>query len=247
MKQRIIYIGWDPREASAFAVARHSIRRHLTQPIPIRGLILDELVDQGFYTRPTKTKINGEGRIEMVDVLSARPDYDGRIATQHANARFLVPHLAKTGWALFMDGDMLVRGNLARMFDGLDESKAVYCVKHNHVPTTGIKMDGQVQVAYSRKNWSSFIVFNCDHPANKALTLDLANTVPGRDLHALCWLEEDNLIGELDVKWNWLAGHSDPAVDPVVVHHTEGVPDMPGFENAPFADEWRAELKRWAA
>jgi hypothetical protein len=33
------------------------------------------------------------------------------------------------------------------------------------------------------------MVFNCDHPANRALTLDLINTVPGRDLHRFCWLD----------------------------------------------------------
>lgn len=245
--QKSIWIGWDPREAAAFAVARSSIRRHLTQPIPVRGLILGDLVQQGLYTRPTTTKLNGEGRVEMVDSLSARSDYDGRIATQHANARFLVPCLARSGWALFMDGDMLVRGNLARMFEKLDPAKAVYCVKHRHEPISGTKMDGQVQTRYSRKNWSSFIVFNCDHPANKALTLDLINSVPGRDLHALCWLQDEDLIGELPVTYNWLAGHSDASVNPIVVHHTDGVPDMPGYEDAPYADEWRAELLRWAA
>lgn len=242
-----IWIGWDPREAAAFAVARSSIRRHLTQPIPVRGLILDDLVSSGLYTRPTSMKINGEGRAEMVDLLSARADYDGRIATQHANARFLVPHLAGSGWALFMDGDMLVRGNLARMFSSLDPSKAVYCVKHRHDPTSGMKMDGQVQTRYAQKNWSSFIVWNVNHKANAALTLDLINTAPGRDLHALCWIKNDDLIGELPVAYNWLAGHSDPAIDPVVVHHTDGVPDMPGYENAPFSQEWREELRRWAA
>lgn len=218
----------------------------MSQPVPIAGLVLDDLMDAGLYTRPTTTKINAEGRVEMVDLLSARPDYDGRIATQHANARFFVPHLAKTGWALFMDGDMLARGNLARVFERLDPKYAVYCVKHDHQPAVGTKMDGQVQTNYSRKNWSSMMIFNCDHSANKALTLEVANTVPGRDLHRFFWLE-DSQIGELDPKWNFLVGHTDPAVDPELVHFTDGVPDMPGYENVAYAEEWRAELRRWAA
>jgi hypothetical protein len=245
--QRQIFIGWDPREAAAFAVARSSIRRHLTQPMPIRGLVLQQLIDAGLYTRPTTTKINGEGRFEMVDVLSIRADYDGRVSTQHANARFFVPHLAGTGWALFMDGDMLVRGNLARVFEALDPAKAVYCVPHDHQAQRGAKMDGQLQTAYSRKNWSSFILFNCDHPANHALTLDLVNTVPGRDLHRLCWLTDEGLIGHLGPEWNWLVGESAAIDNPKVVHFTSGVPDMPGYENCAYADEWRAELNRWAA
>jgi len=246
VQARSIWIGWDPREAAAFAVARSSIKRRLSQPIPISGLVLDDLMDAGLYKRPTTTKINAEGRVEMVDLLSARPDYDGRIATQHANARFLVPHLAKSGWALFMDGDMLARGNLARVFDRLDPKYAVYCVKHDHRPVDGIKMDGQVQTNYSRKNWSSLAIFNCDHAANKALTLEAVNTLPGRDLHRFCWLHDDQ-IGELDPKWNFLVGHTDPSIDPDLVHFTDGVPDMPGYENVPYADEWRAELRKWAA
>jgi hypothetical protein len=248
MLQNKIYIGWDPREAAAFAVARSSARRHLNLPIPIYGLVLQQLIEQGLYARPTRTKVNAEGRVEMVDIISIRPDYDGRISTQHANARFLVPQLAGTGWALFMDGDMLVRGNLSRVFEGLDRGKAIYCVPHAHHARPGIKMDGQLQTAYARKNWTSFILFNCDHPANRALSLDLINSAPGRDLHRLCWLDHDeSLIGHLGTEWNWLVGESKPIDDPKVVHFTNGVPDMPGYENVPYADEWRAELMRWAA
>jgi len=171
---------------------------------------------------------------------------DAPCATEFSNSRFLVPHLAGSGWALFMDCDMLVRGNIRELFDLCDPEKAVMVVKHNHQPPEGVKMDGQMQTRYARKNWSSVIAFNCDHPANKALALEMVNVLPGRDLHRFCWLEDD-LIGELPVEWNWLAGHSDPAVDPKIVHHTEGSPCLPGYEDAPFADEWRAELARWAA
>jgi hypothetical protein len=110
-----IWIGLDPREAAAFAVARHSLRKNMSRDIPVYGLVLDDLREAGLYRRPTKLKTNGDGRFEMIDMLSARPDYDGRVSTQHANARFLVPHLAKTGWALFMDGDMLVKGDVGAM------------------------------------------------------------------------------------------------------------------------------------
>src|SRR4051812_46153744 len=148
----------------------------------------------------------------MWDVISDAP-----MSTQHANARFLVPHLAKTGWALFMDGDMMVRGNLTKVLDGIDSSKAVYCVKHVHEPPVGVKMDGQSQTRYSRKNWSSFLLWNVEAEANKRLTLEMINTLPGRDLHRLCWLEDDE-IGELGPEWNFLIGHTDPSVNPKVVH-----------------------------
>ena len=42
-----IFIGFDPREADAFAVARSSIRRHMPPPrdMEIRGVVLDRLLN----------------------------------------------------------------------------------------------------------------------------------------------------------------------------------------------------------
>jgi lipopolysaccharide biosynthesis glycosyltransferase len=182
----------------------------------------------------------GFDRPVMWDVVSDAP-----MSTQHANARFFVPMLAKEGWALFVDGDVMFRSNVCRLFDKLDPAKAVYCVHHRHAPNSTVKMDGQTQTQYKRKNWSSVILFNCDHPANKALTLDVLNNTPGRDLHALFWLSDCD-IGELDAGWNWLAGHSDPQIEPDIVHFTDGVPNMAGYENVPYADEWHKWRKAWA-
>lgn len=257
-----IYLGFDPREAAAFAVARHSIKRHLTQPIPVHGLVLSDLQAKGLYTRPIEWRPSAADKPIMWDVISDAP-----MSTQHANARFLVYHLARensrirfnavggqeviteppnTGWALFADGDILARGNLARVFSKLDASKAVFCVHHDYTAKVGGKMDGQVQTSYSRKNWSSVLLFNLGHEANKALTLEMVNTLPGRDLHRLCWLD-DSEIGKLGPEWNYLVGHTKANVDPVIVHFTEGLPDMPTYENVPYADQWRSELAQWAA
>jgi hypothetical protein len=40
-------------------------------------------------------------------------------------------------------------------------------VQHDYKPKEKFKMDGQQQTLYPRKNWSSFVVFNCAHPSNK--------------------------------------------------------------------------------
>lgn len=204
------------------------------------GLVLADLQRRGLYTRPMQWRPSAADRPIMWDVISDAP-----MSTEHACSRFLVPHLAKTGWALFQDGDMFARGNVARVFDGLDGSKAVYCVQHQHAPAATTKMDGQVQTNYSRKNWSSFVLFNCDHSSNRKLTVEMVNTLPGRDLHRFCWLK-DREIGALDQSWNFLVGHTSPEIEPDVVHFTEGTPDMTGFENVPYADEWRAERDLWA-
>lgn len=230
--KRSIYVGWDPREADAFAVAMSSIARRLSAPIPLHSLVLAVLESQGLYRRPTQWRPGPASRPVMWDIISDAP-----MSTEHANARFLVPHLAKEGWALFLDGDMLVRSDLAEVFEGLDPAKAVYCVQHRQTPSGSVKMDGQVQAAYARKNWSSFCIFNADHPANRALTVDLVNSAPGRELHRFCWLADD-LIGALDPTWNVLVGPEEPKV----AHFTHGLPDMAGYEDVPFAAEWREEL-----
>ena len=36
---------------------------------------------------------------------------------------------------------------------------------------------------YPRKNWSSMVLWNCEHPANKKLDLSLVNTESGKYLH----------------------------------------------------------------
>ena len=242
MKQSI-FIGWDPREADAFAVARESIIRNLSIRLPVYGLVLSVLKAKGLYYRPMEIRASAADRPVMWDVISQAP-----MSTEHACARFLVPYLAQSGWALFMDGDMLVRADLRRLFDKLDEKYAVYCVKHFYPPNEDtLKMDGQIQTVYYRKNWSSFCVFNVSHPANKPLreNIELANTLPGRDLHRFCWLNDDH-IGSLDPEWNFLIGHSAHIEEPKVVHFTTGIPSMPGYENCAFADEWRIERDRWA-
>jgi hypothetical protein len=239
-----IYIGFDARESAAFAVCRHSIARRCTYPIPVYGLILEDVRREGLYQRQTENRGS-----QLWDTISDAP-----MSTEFAVSRFLTPMLARrsmregerAGWALFMDCDILVRDNIGRLFEQADERYAVMFVKHVHEPPPGLKMDDQIQTRYARKNWSSVMMFNVDHSANRALTVDHINGVPGRDLHRFDWIADDNLIGALDVKWNWLAGHSDPAIDPACVHFTDGLPFMPGYENVPYADEWRRELEHWA-
>lgn len=231
-----IYIGFDPRETSAFAVCRQSINKQLTHHIPVNGIVLEEMRESGLYWRQTEMRGN-----VMWDVISDAP-----MSTEFAISRFLTPHLARTGWALFMDCDMMARTNFNRVFDVADDKFAVMCVKHKYNPAESTKMDGQVQTQYARKNWSSFVLFNCDHPSNKKLTVDLINTVPGRDLHRFCWLE-DNEIGELESGWNWLVGEQPEPFPVRNIHWTQGGPWFNGYNDVPYADVWRKELHYWAA
>lgn len=237
------WIGFDPREAAAFAVARASIRR-FDRAIPIGGVVLSDLQKAQLYNRPTEYRL---GR--AWDTISGAP-----MSTEFAISRFLVPELTRrylpkpNGWALFMDCDVLVRANLVGLRAQLDDSKALYCVHHEHNPETTIKMDGQAQTQYVRKNWSSVMAFNVDHPANKALTVEMVNSLPGRDLHRFCWLDDKD-IGELGPEWNYLVGHTTlpEGVEPKIVHFTEGGPWLRQFYDVEYADEWLNQIERWAA
>lgn len=231
-----IWLGYDPAETLSFAVARYSIRR-FEKYIPIKGVVLDQLIKDGFYWREIERRRNPAGKSQLWDPISG-----AWMSTEFAISRFLVPCLAGYGWALFADSDIMVRKNICRLFEHAyaQRDKAVLCVKHNYDPPDTLKKDAKMQAHYPRKNWSSVMLFNCEHPANKRLSLEMINSLPGRDLHRFCWLN-DNEIGELPPEWNYLVGVTRlNGETPALVHFTEGLPDVPGYEQQDFADEWRA-------
>jgi hypothetical protein len=242
MRPWSIFIGYDPRESDAFAVARESIKRRLNTPIPIYGLVLNDLRKAGLYWRPTETRPSAADRPVLWDVISDHP-----MSTEFAISRFLVPHLAKEGLALFVDADVMARGCVTRLFEMAEHSvaTAVWCVQHKHEQQAGVKMDGQTQAVYGRKNWSSVMMWNCDHPGAKKLTPEYVNSVPGRDLHQFKFLADEE-IREIGPEWNHLVGEYPKNPDAQLVHFTLGHPAMPGYENSEFSDEWRAERDAWA-
>lgn len=236
--ERAIWIGFDPRpaEVQAFAVARHSIRQRLSETLPIYALNMKTLRRTGLYRRPTFRR---DGK--LWDGIS-----DARMSTEFAISRFLVPHLAKTGWALFADADVMARVDLVELFALADPKFACMCVKHDYTPKAETKMVGEMQQQYARKNWSSVVLWNCEHPKTKKLTPKLVNEQRGLWLHQFSWLDDDD-IGSLDPAWNHLVGDSKPNPSARLVHFTNGTPNMPGHEESEYAIEWWKELEQWAA
>jgi hypothetical protein len=213
---------------SAFGVAVRSIRKY-NKSCKITPLILPQLEAEGVYTRPT---IRKDGL--LFDVIS-----DYQMASEFAISRFLTPYLSYyQGWSLFIDSDFILKDNIAKVMEYADPAKAVCVVKHDYTPKEAVKMDGQVQSQYGRKNWSSCMLFNNSNPKN----IKLANFVndgktTGKELHQFCWLEESD-IGAIPEEWNWLEGHSSLDIEPKAVHFTRGIPSMAGYEDVPYADEW---------
>lgn len=215
------FIGFDSREVIAFHVCTNSLVRHASQPVSIAPLALNTLDEY----RETHT--------------------DG--SNQFIYSRFLVPHLMGfSGWAIFIDGDMLLRADIAELWHLRDESKAALVVKHDYKTKAATKYLGNPNTDYPRKNWSSVILWNCGHPANRCLTPDYVAGRPGAHLHRFAWLAED-LIGELPIEWNWLTDEYPNNYQAKLLHYTLGTPCFADYAAAPMADLWHAELKRTLA
>jgi lipopolysaccharide biosynthesis glycosyltransferase len=219
-----IYIGWDSREPIAYDVAEKTLLERASIPVAVHAIKLQELVEKGAYTRE-------------VDPLAS---------TEFTYSRFFTPWLAGyKGWALFCDCDFLFLDDIAKLTEYLDPSKAVLCVKHDYTPKATVKMDGKVQTNYPRKNWSSFMLFNCDHPSVKTLTPEVINSQTGAYLHRMQWAADDE-IGALPERWNWLEGWNEkPATGtPAAVHFTNGGPWFKDWQNVDYGDLWRAEASK---
>jgi hypothetical protein len=168
----------------------------------------------------------------MYDFNSAAPQ-----ATDFANSRFLVPILAHDGWCLFTDCDVVFLRDPHELLKLANPSKAVMVVKHGPMFGSTLKMDGQVQQGYHRKLWSSVMLINAGHPANRRLNLTTVNQWPGRDLHAFGWLADDE-IGSLPPEWNWLVGIQPKPSNPAIAHFTLGGPWLPQWPGAEHDDIW---------
>lgn len=223
-----VYIGYDAREREAFRVAASSLLRR-SPGLHAQALRSDRLREQGLLTRVH------DARGVAYDFASQAP-----CATDFAISRFFVPLLAHSGWALFVDCDVVFLEDVREIMEYAQPDKAVCVVKHAPLPSVGTKMDGQPQLAYNRKNWSSVMLFNCDHPANRRLNIGALNTMPGRDLHALYWLA-DSEIGELPARYNWLVNVHEKPRNPVIAHFTLGGPWFPNWTGAEHDELWSRE------
>jgi lipopolysaccharide biosynthesis glycosyltransferase len=223
-----VYIGYDSRETEAYAVAVDSLLSHASAPVSVTALNIRQLSHNRLMRRPVCMK---DGR--MWDIVSGAAQ-----STEFAISRFLTPLLAQEGMALFVDCDIVFMRDIYDLIREVrSEAKAVHVVKHQYRPVSSEKMDGQAQVEYPRKNWSSVMLFDCDHPSTRRLNVDLINTLPGRDLHRFCWLRDEE-IGELDPGWNWLVGEQDRPSYLGIAHFTLGGPWLPNWKERAHDDIW---------
>lgn len=224
-KLNTIYIGYDFREHLAVQVLIDSIERHASKRINVITINIENLRRTGLYRRAPDINSTCWGNNKsnnMIDSSDKRP-----FSTEFSFSRFLVPHLNQyEGFALFMDCDMYFKSDPCEIFNkyATEDAPPVRVVKHTYEGYNGTKMYGCHQVKYSKKNWSSFVLWNCSHPSNFNLTVDDINTKSGNWLHNFKWLNDDNEIGGLSEEWNWLDGYSNENIEPKNVHFTTGGP-----------------------
>lgn len=214
-----VFVGYDPHEIVACNVFQHSVLEHSSQPVAFIPLAPGSLGNH--YSEPRE---------------------DG--SNNFIYRRFLVPYLCDyIGWAIFADGDMLCREDIAKLWAMRDPNKAVQVVKHLYKTKHPVKYMGAKNEDYPRKNWSSLVLWNCSHPANAKLTPDMIMHKPGAFLHRFSWLEDKD-IGELPADWNWLVTEYPKLETASLVHFTLGAPCFGEYHYCDYAEEWHRALSK---
>ena len=210
-----VFVGYDPREAIAYHTCVNSIIRHASRPVAIIPIALNLFQDY----KETHT--------------------DG--SNHFIYTRFLVPHLMGfKGWAIFIDGDMIIRGDIVELWNLREVDKDVMVVKHDYQTCMPVKYLGAKNEDYPRKNWSSVILWNCNSFPNRQLTPEFVQTSSGSFLHRFSWLDDDR-IGDLPPEWNWLPDEYGPNLNAKLLHYTLGAPCFQEFADTPQGNEWHRE------
>ncbi len=213
-----LFVGFDQREAVAYHVFCQSVIEHAS--LPVHFTPLHQKAIAGYVER------HGDGSNAFI------------------YTRFLVPHLmGYQGWALFADGDMICRDDIARLWALRDPGKAVQVVQHDYRTKAHVKYLGNRNEDYPRKNWTSLILWNCAHPAHRVLTPAFVQAQPGSYLHRLSWLVDAD-IGALDAIWNWLAIEYDNNPLARLVHYTLGTPCFRAYRDSAMAEHWHSQHAR---
>lgn len=184
-----IFIGYDPRQPVAYNTLQHSIARHSSKPVAITPLILNQL--------PIKR----------------------RGLTEFTFSRFLVPWLCEfKGTAVFMDADMVVKGDIAELFE--QASMAAVSV-----------MKEQMEF-----EWPSVMLFNCGSCLR--LTPEFIDNEKNNPFD-MSWAPS---VGTFSPEWNHCVGYMDPK-EAKLYHYTQGLPIWHETRGLPEDRHWLEEHK----
>jgi hypothetical protein len=193
-----------------------------------------------FYVCQQSILEHTNARVSFHPVMGERRDG----SNDFIYARFLVPYWCGfVGRALFLDGDMLVRSDIAELFDTDTSCIGAAVVKHDYSTKHPVKYLGYKNEDYPRKNWSSVVLWNCGFYPNRVLDPSYVAKHDGAHLHRFSWLRDDQ-IGSLPKSWNRLVLEEDLLENDRLRHFTIGAPCFAEYADCDGADEWHATLKR---
>ena len=221
MQKLNIFVGFDGKvEPVAYAVFCQSVIEKSSIPVSFTPLALNTLSEY------TETHTDG--------------------SNSFIYSRFLVLYLCGfNGMALWVDGDMLCRTDIAEILLEYDPNEAVKVVKHHYKTKHPIKYLGAKNEDYPCKNWSSVMLWNCGHWLNRQLTPKFVQDKPGKYLHRFEWLKyPEEQVGKLDETWNHLETEYEYNKDAKIVHHTLGTPCFKDYQNSEYAQEWFETYQR---
>lgn len=182
-----IFIGYDHRQPVSFQVLVQSIISKSSKPVSITPIIITQL------------------------------PYKRTGLTPFTFSRFLTPWLCDfQGWALFIDIDIILMDDIAKLFELADDRYVVQVSKN--------------RITYE---WASVMLFNCEK--NRILTPEYCETANG--LHTISWCNPDE-VGDIPNEWNHLVGYDKPRKDAKLVHYTQGVPCFNETIDSEWSEEW---------
>lgn len=205
-----VFIGYDKHHPVAYHTLAASIIEQSSIPVSITGV-----------------------RVEQIPEFTRNVERD---VTEFKYSRFLVPHMCDfEGWAIFLDMDMLLNDDIAKLWAQRDDQYAVQVVKHHYKPHGIHPQKG----GKARVNWSSMMLMNCSK-----LRDFTPKAVSENQYGWMHFFESINneQIGALDLRWNFLiTEYPDKPVDEIsILHYTRGGPWVDKFrgERYPYVAEW---------
>ena len=208
-----IIVGFDQKESVAYHTFVQSVIEKSTIPTRFMPLNIGSLIN---YKETHK-----DGSNEFI------------------YSRFLVPYLMNfNGWAIYADGDMVCLEDIKKLWGLRNNKFAVQVVKHDYKTKVKSKYWGNKNEDYPRKNWSSLILWNCNHQSHKILTPEFIQKKTGSFLHRFSWIK-DKEIGEVPKEWNWLAMEYEEKNDINLIHYTIGTPCFEEYQNKSLSLYWK--------
>lgn len=204
-----IYIGYDSTHNKIEEVTKYSI---------------ESSIRKTFAMNQKENQFIPE--IKYLD-YSKIPEYNREYknqSTAFTYSRFLIPYLENyEGFSMFIDDDIIFEDTLLPMFYYLNPDDAVACIQYPQYEHDSTKFNGEINIDYPCKLWSSLMIFNNGHEDCKKLTPEVVNTWTGAQLHQFEWTDK---ISKIPEHYVFTEGYDNPETkwQCAGYHYTRGGP-----------------------